>query len=30
VSICEEWVSLCAAVLAGEGIELPPPYPDPA
>jgi hypothetical protein len=30
VSICEECVSLCVALLADEGIELTPPYPDPA
>jgi ATP-dependent Clp protease ATP-binding subunit ClpX len=30
VSICEECVSLCVSVLADEGVELPPPYPDPA
>lgn len=30
LSICEECVSLCVSILADNGVELPPPYPDPA
>lgn len=30
VTICEECISLCVSILADKGVELPPPYPDPA
>ena len=30
VTICEECVSLCVSILADKGVELPPPYPEPA